>query len=107
VQPTQTEITDRLVPKQESGFISTGSYTVVTSSSIIRSIFVKNPKRGPHANANQNTYMTFRRVSDKSDENSWIHKGFEAHNFMEKALEESQVDKVFAECRDEFLSKGE
>ena len=57
MRATQTEIVDRLTPDQRSGNISTGSYTIVTSSSIIRSVMVKNPKRGPFANANQNTYL--------------------------------------------------
>jgi hypothetical protein len=52
-------------------------------------------------------YVMFRRVSDKSDENSWIHKGFEPHNFMEKTLNEIDVTKIFEECRDEFLSNRE
>lgn len=36
----------------------------------------------------QNTYMSFRRVSDLSDPNSWIHSGIVAHNLMDKALME-------------------
>jgi len=37
-------------------------------------------------------YFTFRRVSDKSDDQSWFHPGIEAHNFMDKALAEAQLD---------------
>lgn len=36
----------------------------------------------------QNSYSSFRRVSDNSDENSWIHPGFERKNLAEKALDE-------------------
>ncbi len=32
------------------------------------------------------TYFTFRRVSSKSDDNSWIHTGIEARNLADKAL---------------------
>lgn len=38
------------------------------------------------------SYMSFRRVSDNSDPNSWIHPGFEARNFSDKAFERFQVD---------------
>lgn len=34
----------------------------------------------------QNTYMSFRRVSDKSDPMSWIHTGILAHQLAEKAM---------------------
>ena len=37
---------------------------------------------------NHGGYTMFRRVSDKSDPNSWIHPGFEAHNYLEKTVEE-------------------
>jgi hypothetical protein len=47
----------------------------------------------------------FRRVSDKNEgDNSWIHKGFQPHKFMEKALEETNVDEIFIQCRDKFIA---
>jgi hypothetical protein len=36
-------------------------------------------------------YQTFRRVSDNSDDNSWIHTGIEARNFHDKALRSMDV----------------
>ena len=36
--------------------------------------------------AMQNTYMTFRRVSSKSDANSWIHRGFTAKKYFDNAM---------------------
>ena len=36
----------------------------------------------------QNTYNSFRRVSEKSDKNAWIHPGITAHNLVEKTLGE-------------------
>ena len=39
-------------------------------------------------------YMTFRRISDKSDPNSWIHEGFLARNFMEVVLNNLPVDTI-------------
>lgn len=56
---------------------------------------------------NHGQYEMFRRVSDESDPNSWIHPGFEAKNFMEKALQEIQIEKIYEEARDEFLNARE
>ena len=42
-----------------------------------------------HSNVTgQNTYSSFRRVSDKSDENSWINGGIIARNLTDKAMNE-------------------
>lgn len=49
-------------------------------------------------------YFTFRRVSDKSDALSWIHPGFEARKFMDKALDEAQIDVITDIVVDEFLA---
>jgi hypothetical protein len=48
----------------------------------------KNPITG------KSTYNTFRRVSDKSDPNSWIHPGIQAHNLMDEAWKKTEVDKI-------------
>ena len=48
-------------------------------------------------------YFTFRRVSDKSDILSWIHPGFEARKFMDKALDMSQIETVADMAIDNFL----
>jgi hypothetical protein len=50
-------------------------------------------------------YEMFRRVSDESDPNSWIHKGLQPHNFMEKALQETDINSIYDECVSEFLEK--
>jgi hypothetical protein len=34
----------------------------------------------------QNTYFSFRRVSDNSDDNSWVYRGLVAYQFAEKAF---------------------
>jgi hypothetical protein len=44
------------------------------------------------ATTGQNTYMSFRRVSDKSDPSSWIHPGMEAQNLAQKALDKLEVN---------------
>lgn len=50
-------------------------------------------------------YMTFRRVSDKSDPNSWIHPGFEAKKFMDRAIDSPSIDTVVDRTVDDFLSE--
>lgn len=50
-------------------------------------------------------YMTFRRISDKSDQNSWMHKGFNPHKFMEKAMSEleKELPNIIGAVKQEFL----
>lgn len=50
-------------------------------------------------------YWSFRRVSDTSDPNSWIHPGFPPLKLMEKTLNELQIDAIVDRAVDEFLSK--
>lgn len=40
----------------------------------------------------QNTYHSFRRVSDKSDKDSWIHPGIERYNLIQKTLGDFNVE---------------
>lgn len=57
--------------------------------------------QGIQENKNQSTgrstYNTFRRVSDKSDSNSWIHTGILAHNLFDKAWADVDVDEIIDE----------
>ena len=50
-------------------------------------------------------YMTFRRVSDKSDPNSWWHRGFEKHDFMGKAFQKLDIGKVVDMAIDKFFEQ--
>lgn len=52
---------------------------------------------------NRGGYFTFRRVSDKSEDNSWTHKGFKPLNLMEKSLNEMPIDTIVDRSIDEFL----
>jgi hypothetical protein len=56
-------------------------------------------------NENRGGYFTFRRVSNNSDVLSWIHPGFEARLFMDKALEASQIETVADMAIDNFLEQ--
>lgn len=53
----------------------------------------------------QSSYMTFRRVSENSEINSWIHKGFEARNFITQAANELPIELVVSNAVTSFLSK--
>ena len=53
---------------------------------------------------NRGGYFTFRRVSDKSEANSWIHPGFEPLKLMEKSLSELRLDYIVDMSIDKFLT---
>lgn len=50
-------------------------------------------------------YFTFRRVSDRSDPNSWINPGLTPRKFMDKALVAAEIDRVADMAIDNFLSQ--
>ena len=49
-------------------------------------------------------YMNFRRISDKSDKDAWIHPGFEALKLMEKSIDQIDIGNIVDYAIDEFLS---
>ena len=48
-------------------------------------------------------YVTFRRVSDMSDENAWIHSGIMARNLMEKTLQTLPITNIISNVKRNFL----
>lgn len=50
-------------------------------------------------------YTTFRRVSDLSDPNSWIHTGIIAHNLMEKTLNDFPITQIISNAKEKFLKE--
>lgn len=52
----------------------------------------------------QRKYYTFRRISDKSDPNSWIHPGFKPMNLMDQALSEYDADSDADNFINQFLN---
>ena len=50
-------------------------------------------------------YFTFRRVSNNSDPLAWIHPGFTARKFMDKALDAAQISEVASMAIDKFLEQ--
>lgn len=51
-------------------------------------------------------YMSFRRVSDKSDKDSWMHPGFEALKLMDKASDEINLGLIVDKAVQEFLDEN-
>lgn len=51
----------------------------------------------------QNSYTSFRRVSENSDPLSWIHPGFTAANLAEKAMEQMDFASASTKSIDNFL----
>ena len=54
----------------------------------------------------QNRYMKFRVVSENSDPNSWIHKGIEAHNLADTALENVNIPNEVGLAINNFLKQS-
>lgn len=50
-------------------------------------------------------YYTFRRVSDASDQYSWIHRGFRAQKFMDFTLATTDFDPIVNSVIQNFLAK--
>jgi hypothetical protein len=52
----------------------------------------------------QSQYVSFRRVSENSPAASWIHSGFQAKNFADKALEGLKIEFILGRVIDNFLN---
>lgn len=77
------------------------TYEAYTHKSSIYEGMVRNETT--YENATQSTYVTFRRVSDKSDLNSWVHKGIMAHNFAQKGLAKTDIANIANRVTDDYL----
>jgi hypothetical protein len=58
---------------------------------------------GSGQNEKRGGYMSFRRISDKSDKDAWQHPGFEALNLMDKAAQEIDIGRLVDSAVQEFL----
>jgi len=54
----------------------------------------------------QNSYVSFRRVSENSDPLSWLHPGFVAMNLADKAYRQFDIASVSTRAIDEYLIKA-
>jgi hypothetical protein len=50
-------------------------------------------------------YFSFRRVSDKSDDNSWINSGIEARNFSQKALDNMDIVSMVDDLAGKYIEQ--
>lgn len=94
-------LTDAIVPTPYDAIKSNKTTGYVHKSSIYEGLHrrdVSSTKK-----ENRGGYMSFRRISDKSDPDSWIHSGFEAKKLMDRAVKESNLDSVISQAIDEFL----
>jgi hypothetical protein len=57
-------------------------------------------------NGGGSMYVTFRRVSDTSDQNSWIHSGIRARNLAAETLQSFPIADVVAQVKLEFYQKN-
>lgn len=57
-----------------------------------------------YGRTSQSTYTTFRRASDRSDPQSWIHRGITAYNLSQKALESTDIETVKNNAIDSTLT---
>lgn len=53
----------------------------------------------------QNSYQSFRRVSENSDPDSWIHPGIDAVHLAQKTLEQFDIPTQTGRAIDQFLSQ--
>jgi hypothetical protein len=70
------------------------NYRAARYESLIR---IKDPDTG------KGQYFTFRRVSDLSDINSWIHPGFLPYNLLGKALQRTDIPNIARKAKIDFF----
>jgi len=86
------QITNTQLSKLQGGFETQSSKMVEIPKSkkfeeyTHKSSIYKGISKGTSSTTNQSTYTSFRVVSEKSDEASWIHPGIKAYNIAELAL---------------------
>ncbi len=91
----QTQPKEIYVPKSES-------YEMYTHKSSI----YEGLNRQKSNVTGQNSYVSFRRVSDNSDPLSWIHQGIEKYNLSDLALNELNVPFEVGSAIDIYLEKN-
>ena len=92
------------IPKSRAAFSDLNTRTTYPQYTHKGSIYegiIRNEKT--YENATQSTYVSFRRVSEKSDPMSWIHKAQAAKNFAEQAMKKTDVPMITDRTIDAFL----
>jgi len=78
--------------------VKSGNYSRVTAKTEMTSIYEGMQNTG-------NGYMTFRRVSLNSQAESWIHPGFQARNFAQKAMNQINIPDIVDISIDNYLAQ--
>jgi hypothetical protein len=92
---------DQQVKGIRAGFNSAGrSFQAYTHKSAKFEGLVKVPNK----DENRSGYLTFRRVSDLSDKNAFIHPGFLPRNLLGKALAKTDIASIIRKSKIEFFS---
>lgn len=60
-------------------------------------------KTAAYGKTTQNTYMTFRRVGEASDPNSWIHSGIKAYDLLGNSIKKLDIQTIAENKVDEIL----
>jgi len=68
------------------------SFPKYTHTGPITEGMIKSEKE--YEGSTKSSYVTFRRISEKSDPMSWIHQGVSAKNFAQKAVDNTDVDNL-------------
>jgi hypothetical protein len=98
---------DYQIPKSRGAFSdlkSRTTYPQYTHKGSIYEGIIRNETT--YERATQSSYVSFRRVSEKSDPMSWIHKAQAAKNFAEQGLKKTDVASITDRTIDEFLSNA-
>lgn len=94
-------------PKTRAGFSdlkTRTTYPEYTHKGPLTEGMIRNQKT--YENSTQSSYITFRRVSEKSDPMAFIHQGVSAKNFADKAMQKTDVGGITDRTIDVFLQNS-
>jgi hypothetical protein len=95
------------IPKTRAAFSdiqSKTTYPEYTHKGPLTEGMVRNEKT--YESTTKGSYTTFRRISENSDINSWIHQGVSAKNFADKAINNTSVDVITDQLIYSFLQQN-
>lgn len=92
------------IPRVQPVKLKSGAFTEYEHKSSIYEGLMRSSKK--YEKVTQSQYVTFRRVSDKSDPFSWRHPGLHALNLADKALERINIEEQIGESTNKYLEKA-
>lgn len=102
---TESEISRKFLPAQTRPRIVSNDGELVFEAYQHKTSLYQGAFKQTDEVTGQSSYHMFRRVSENSDPMSWIHKGIEAHNFFQKALDDSSFERYMGDAIDISLIK--